>query len=103
VVLGLQKFGLIMAGVGFWMGYLIYFSGVSRVAHKLTGLKLTSRNWSLMLVLLLMGGTVICLSAQFTSMSYLIGSIATVLVGIYSLHRLNHLVDLSAWLRLKFL
>jgi len=103
VVLGLQKFGLIMAGVGFWMGYLIYFIVVSRVAHKLTGLKLTSRNWSLMLVLLLMGGTVIYLSAQFTSMSYLIGSIATVLVGIYSLHRLNHLVDLSAWLRLKFL
>ena len=103
VVLGIQDFGLIMAGVGFWIGYLIYFIVVSRVANKLTGLKLTQRNWSLLLLLLFAGGGVIFLAAQSTSKSYLIGSIATLLIGIYSLQRLNHLVDITGWLRLKFL
>lgn len=103
VVLGLRDFGLIMAGVGFWMGYLIYFIVVSRAANKLAGLKLTRRNWSLMLLLLFLGGTVIFLSVQSTPTSHLIGSIATVLLSIYSLQRLNHLVDLTGWFRLKFL
>jgi PST family polysaccharide transporter len=103
LVLGIQEFGLIMAGVGFWVGYLIYFVVVSLVANKITGLKLTQRNWSLVLLLLLAGGFVVFLAAHSTSKSYVVGLIATVLVSLYSFHRLNHLIDLTGWLRQKFL
>lgn len=101
VALGVQSFGLIMAGVGFSVSYLIYFVVVARIASRLTGLRLTQRNWSLILLLLLTGIGVILLAAQSTSTSYLTGAIATVLIGIYSLRRLNRLVDLTGWLRLK--
>ena len=103
LTLGIHDFGLIMAGIGFWIGYLIYFVVVARVANRLTGLKLNQRNWSLIVLLVLTGGVVIFRATLSTPNSYLVGSIATVLIGIYSLQRLNHLVDLAGWLRLKFL
>ena len=101
LVLGIQEFGLVMAGVGFWVGYLVYFVVVSLVANKITGLKLTQRNWSLVLLLLLAGGFVVFIAAHSASKSYVVGLIATVLVSLYSLHRLNHLIDLTGWLRQK--
>jgi PST family polysaccharide transporter len=103
LALGMQDFGLVMAGVGFWLAYLVYFAVVALVAKKVIGFKLTPRNWSVMLLLLLTGGCVIFLAAQSTSQSVVVGLIATVLVSLYSLRRLNHLIDLRGWFRLKLL
>jgi len=101
LVLGIQEFGLIMAGVGFWVAYLVYFVAVSIVASKVTGLKLTPRNWLFMSSLLLAGGFVIFLAAQSAPEAHMPGLIATAMVSVYSLYRLNHLIDLTGWLRLK--
>ena len=101
LVLGIQDFGLIMAGVGFWLAYMVYFAVVSVVANKVIGFKLTQRNWSVMLLLLLTGGVVIFLAAQSAAQSVVVGLIATILVSLYSLRRLNHLIDLRGWFRLK--
>jgi PST family polysaccharide transporter len=103
VILGIQEFGLIMAGVGFWVAYLIYYGVVAIVASRLIGLKPTRRNWQLTLVLLLAGGAIMSLAGQSATAGYFVGSLATLLVSAYSFRRLDHLIDLTGWLRLKFL
>ncbi len=103
VVLGITEFGLVMAGVGFWLAYLIYYLVVVIAAYKLIGFKPTQRNWHFTLLLLLAGGGIIFLSAQSATAGYAIGSLATLLVSVYSLRRLDHLIDLTGWLRQKFL
>jgi len=103
LALGIQDIGLIMAGIGFWVGYLFYFIVVAIIANKISGLKLTSRNWSVLLFLLFTGGFVISLAARSATQSYLVGLIATGLISVYSVRRLNHLIDLTGWFRRKFL
>ena len=103
LVLGINEFGLIVAGVGFWIAYLIYFLVVALVAKKLIGFNLTMRNWCLTFTLLLVGSFVIFLAAESPSKSYLVGLIAAFFLAIYSVRRLNHLIDLTGWLRLKLL
>ena len=103
VVLGIREFGLVMAGVGFWVAYLIYYVVVAIVANKLIGFKPTQRNWHFTLLLLLAGGITMFLAAQSATAGYAIGSLATLLVSVYSFRRLDHLIDLTGWLRQKFL
>jgi O-antigen/teichoic acid export membrane protein len=101
--LGLPDFGLIMAGAGYSMAYLAYFAVVALVANKVIGFTLTQRNWSVIFLLLLTGGLITFLAARSAPTSYVFGLIATVLVSLYSLRRLDNLIDLTGWLRLKFL
>lgn len=102
LALGIRDVGLVMAGAGFFVAYLFYFVVVFLVANKVTGLKLTRRNRFAILWLLLTGGFIIFLAAQSVPTSYVVGLIATVLASLYSLRRLNRLIDLAGWLRLKF-
>ena len=102
VVLGIREYGLVMAGVGFWVAYLIYYVVVAIVANKLIGFKPTQRNWHFTLLLLLAGGIIMFLAAQSATAGYAIGSLATLLISVYSLRRLDHLIDLTGWLRQKF-
>jgi len=101
--IGVKEVGLVLAGVGFWVAYLTYFVVVTLVARKTFGFKLAHRNWVVMLLLLLTGGLVIYLASQSLVLSYTAGLLATVTAGIYSLRRLDHLIDLAGWLRLRFL
>ena len=101
LALGIQGYGLDMAGAGYSVAYLAYFAVVALVANKLISFTLTPRNWSVIALLLLTGGFVIFLAAQSASKSVVLGLIATVLVSLYSLRRLNHLIDLRGWFRLK--
>jgi len=102
LVLGIQKFGLVMAGVGFWIAYLIYYFVVLITARNVIGFALTKRNWVPALVLLLAGGITMILATQSVTAGYAMGSLATLFVSVYSWRRLDHLIDLSGWLRQKF-
>ncbi len=102
VVLGIQEFGLVMTGVGFWIAYLIYYLVVSVAAKELIGLKLTKRNWVLTLILFLTGGTIMLIATQSSTAGYAIGSSATFIASVYSWRRLDRLIGLTAWLRQKF-
>ena len=99
VALGIDEYGLIMTGVGFWVAYMVYFFIVALVANRLIGFKPTQRNGLYTLLLLLFGGVVIFLASQSAPTSYAIGSVATLLAGTYSVRRLNQLMDLKGWLR----
>lgn len=103
LVLGIRDFGLMMAGAGFLAAYLSYFVVVSLIANRVHGLKLPPRTWSFLSLLLLTGALVLFIAYRSAATTYVAGSIATLLVGVYSLRRLNDLVDLAGWLRLKLL
>lgn len=101
LVLGIREFGLVMAGVGFYVAFLVYFVVVTIVANRLTGFKLTQRNWQFAVLLMLAGGITMSLAALSTSTGYVVGLLLTFSVTVYSWRRLNHLIDLTGWLRQK--
>ncbi|MDB4409460.1 O-antigen translocase [Gammaproteobacteria bacterium] len=103
VVLGIREFGLVMAGVGFWVAYLIYYLVVAIVANRLIGFKPTRRNRHFTLLLLFAGVITMSLAACSTTAGYATGLLATLLVSVYSFRRLDHLIGLIGWLRQKFL
>ncbi|MFK8017216.1 MAG: hypothetical protein AB8G17_17460, partial [Gammaproteobacteria bacterium] len=99
---GFEKFGLVMAGVAFWIAYLIYYVAAVVAANRLIGYRPTRRSLLLTAILLVAGGVTIALSTSHATAGYVFGIAATFLVGGYSLRRLNQLVDVIGWLRLKF-
>lgn len=102
IVLGIQEWGLVIVGVGFWFAYLVLFGLVALVAAWLIGYKPDRRNWVFMLLLLLAGGLIVYLAAQSAGMGYGVGLLATLATSIYSLRRLDGLVDVRGWLKRKF-
>ena len=103
VVLGIHEFGLIIAGVGFFVAYLSYYVVIAILANRLIGFRPTQRNWHFTLILLFSGGATMSLAVQSATAGYAIGSLATLLISIYSFRRLDNLIDLTGWLRQKFL
>lgn len=99
IFLGIQEWGLVMAGVGFWIAYLIYYGVVTLAAAQLIGYKSVRRNWMFMLFLLLAGGLIVYVAGQSADMGYGVGLLATLVTGIYSLRRLDGLVDVRGWVR----
>jgi len=102
IILGIQEWGLVIAGVGFLIAYLIFYGVVAVAAYRLIGFKLARRNGLVTLLLLLAGGLIMYLAEQSTGAGYAVGLLATLAASVYSLRRLNGLVDLRGWLRRKF-
>jgi PST family polysaccharide transporter len=100
-VLGIEEFGLVMAGVSFGIAYLVLYVVVAIVTNRLVGFKPTQRNWQFALLLLLAGASTIILAMQSAPAGYAIGALATLIVSAYSWRRLDHLIDLTGWLRQK--
>ncbi|MGK0500808.1 MAG: PST family polysaccharide transporter [Oceanicoccus sp.] len=102
LVLGIGEFGLVMAGVGFFLAYLIYYVVVAIFANKLIGFKLTPRNGCFTLLLLVCAATIMFFTTQSVTAGYTVGLLAMLLVSAYSLRRLDHLIGLREWLHQKF-
>ena len=100
--LGIPEWGLVSAGVGFWFAYLIYYFLIIWVAARLIDYKPERRNWALMLILLLAGGLIVYVAAQSAEMGFGTGLVATLVAGIFSLRRLDELVDVRGWVRRRF-
>ncbi len=99
---GMPEWGLVMAGVGYGAAHLCLFGVVAIAANRLIGLKPTRRNALFTALLLLAGGLIIFLTKESATASYAVGLLTTLLFGAYSLWRLNHLIDLTGWLRQRF-
>lgn len=103
IALELEQVGLVIAGVGFWVAYLVYFTAMVIVSVRLIGFKPIRRNWIYMLVLLLAAGLVIYIAGSSVGMEYRIGLLVTLATGAYSLHRLDKLLDLRGQVRRRLL
>lgn len=99
VALGIGEYGLLITGVGFAAAYLIYFMVVALFANQLIGHKPSKRNSLLLCVLLLLGVILVFIAPQTGYPALSIGAAATTFVSLYSLYRLDHLMDLRGWLR----
>lgn len=102
IVLGIQDWGLDIAGVGFWIACLINYGVNTMVASKFIGFKPARRNWIFTLLLSLAGGGIMSLAIRSAGAGYAAGLIATLAAGAYSLRRLDRLVDLRRSLRQRF-
>lgn len=102
IALGISQIGLLVAGVGFLVAYIFYWGFLYAVTRKLIGFVATARNLLFSLFLLLSGAGIVLLINISTQMAYVFGISITLAVTIYSLRRLDHLVNLTGWLRRKF-
>ena len=101
LILGIPEWGLVSAGVSFWFAYVILYAVVVLVASRLIGYKPERRNWVFMLQLLLAGGLIVYVATQSVELSFGIGLLATMVAGVFSLRRLDNLVDARGWVRRK--
>jgi O-antigen/teichoic acid export membrane protein len=102
ILMGIQQHGLVIAGMGFWIAYLLLYGLNAIVAFRLIGLKLDRRNWLATLLLLIAGGSIIFLATRSAGAAYAVGLTVTLAASIYSLQRLNKLLNLRRWLARKF-
>ena len=102
IIIGVQSFGLIIAGVAFWGAYLIYYIVMLLVASRLIEYRPARCNIVITFVFLLTGGVIVLISRQSAGASYLVGLVATLAATAYSLKRLDELLDIRGWAARRF-
>ena len=100
-IMGIQEWGLVMAGVSFWIAYLIYYGLMVVLVFRLIGFKLSPRNWLVVLLLSFAGSLILFGAAQSPGAGYAIGIAVTLVVSIYSVRRLDSLIDFREIMRRK--
>lgn len=99
VAFGIDGYGLAITGMSFLLAYIIYTVVVITIAHRMVDY-LPSRRISLItLILFALGAVIAIIGSQSQSAGVLVGTIATIAIGGYSLHRLERLTNLLKWLR----
>jgi O-antigen/teichoic acid export membrane protein len=98
---GLPELGLVAMGVGFFLAYLSQITVVRVVAGRLIGFKAEARNLWLFVSLILAASLIFATTFFSANLSYGLGAILTLSVFIYSVHRLNALIDMLNWIKLK--
>ena len=99
--LGIREYGIVVAGVSFTFAYLIYYVVILTVAAGLIDFKIARRQSIATLMLLLAGALIIYLGGESALTAYLAGSALALSAGVYSLYRLDVLIDLRGWLKQK--
>lgn len=102
IALGINQLGLVIAGVGFLVAYIFFWCLLCAITMNLIGFRASPRNLLFSLFLLLSGAGIVLLSNVSTQMTYVFGTLVTLVVTTYSLRRLDQLIDLAAWLKQKF-
>jgi len=97
----LRKMGLVAVGIGFFVAYAVLAVVIYFVSTRLIGFRAMSGNWIFAAVLLMVGAGVLLLISVSPPLAYAFGLMATIAVTIYSLRRLDKLMDLSGWLKRK--
>lgn len=100
--IGLSAVGLAAVGIASFVGYGVLLVVLYCVAWKLTGFMATSGNLGLFAVLMICAGVIHWASFQSLVASIILGGILTAVVGVYSVRRLNKLIDLTGMLNRKF-
>lgn len=98
---GLPVLGLAATGMGFFLAFLAQVVVVRLAAGRLIGFKAEACNLWLFVVLLAFAGLIFAATLHSASLTYGVGAVATLAVGIYSARRLNELMNLTEWVRRK--
>lgn len=97
IYLLLDKIGLLAIGIGFCIAYTISVFNVWFVAHTLIAIVPVRFNVLAAAFLVAAGGMVIYLNSISLALSTFVGCTMTAIVAVFSLWRLNNLIDLIGW------
>lgn len=98
---GLPELGLVAMGIGFFLAYLAQVAIVRGVAGRLIGFRAEARNLWLFVALFLAASLIHIATFFSANFSYGAGAIFTLAVCVYSVRRLNSLMNLADWIRQK--
>jgi len=96
---GLPIWGLDAAGYGFVLSYLIYFILLIAISFRLICYRVRFYVWISLIAIIICGFLLILLSHHSQMASLGVGTILTIFIGLYCLHRIDSHVDLRGWLR----
>ena len=102
VVLGIDEYGLAITGVSFLLAYVVYYIVVIFLTRTIADYLPSRRVNLITLLLFAIGAITATVSAQSQSIGLLVGTAATIVVGAYSLLRLEQLTNLKKWLQQRF-
>lgn len=97
---GLPLLGLPVMGMAFFGAYVIYIVAVRLVAGQLIGFKAVARNLRHFFALLGLASAILVTTLHSVALTYAVGSLATLVVSVYSARRLNKLVNLREWIKM---
>lgn len=97
----IHEWGIVMAGIGFWFAYVVLYGVIAVAAWRLIGFRPAQRNVVNLFLLLLSGGLIMILSKVEPTLGYVVGTLLVGAACLYSLHRLNRLIDMREWIRQK--
>lgn len=100
--LGIGKYGIVIGGVAFFAAYLIYYGVILILASSLIGFRISLRHVLTIIVLLLAGALIISLASQTARVAYNFGALGTLIAGLYSVYRINLVIDLKGLLGKKY-
>jgi PST family polysaccharide transporter len=101
IMIGIQPWGLVTAGIGFWIAYVVQFCVLLVFAWRLIGFRLSMRNLLLTLAYLVAGILIVLLASQSPRIGYAAGILSVIIGTGYSLRRLDRLINLREWLEQK--
>jgi len=86
--------------MAFFGAYVIYIVAVRLVAGQLIGFKAVARNLRHFFALLGLASAILVTTLHSVALTYAVGSLATLVVSVYSARRLNKLVNLREWIKM---
>lgn len=101
IYLFLDKIGLLAIGIGFCIAYAVSVFNVWLVANRLIAIVPKRFNVTAAAFLIAVGGAVIYLNSISSVLSILVGCTMTAIVALFSLWKLNGLIDIIGWSRDK--
>jgi PST family polysaccharide transporter len=101
IYLLLDRIGLLAIGISFCIAYAVSVFNVWFVANALIAIVPKRFNVSVAALLIAAGGAIIYLNSVSSVLSILVGCTLTAIVAVFSLWKLNSLIDLIGWSRDK--
>jgi len=98
---GLDKMGILAAGIGYCVSYAVSLVVTWIMVMRLINFSAKTQNVLFFAALILAVGLILPVVYYVPHMAYVVGVLITIPFGIYSVYRINHMLNLGAWLRQK--
>ena len=98
---GLDKMGILAAGIGYCVSYAVSLVVTWIMVMRLINFSAKTQNVLFFAALILAVGLILPVVYYVPHMAYVVGVLITIPFGIYSVYRINHMLNLGAWLRPK--
>lgn len=102
LLLGLERYGLVVTGIGFTIAYLVYYCVLSALAFKLIKYKQARRNLLYGVALIFASSGIIFCSSSSLYGGYIVGIPATVILSVLCIVRLDKFLNFRTMIKRRF-